>query len=646
MKGRRLPAVAAAALVAVACYVNALGNGFVFDDVEAVTRNPLVTSDHLRLTEIFTTHYWAHLTPTGNLYRPLVILSYALNHAVAGLDPWSYHLVNILLHALCAALVVGLALRLGLSPGGSLAAGLLFAAHPVHTEAVVGVVGRADLMAAAAVLGAWVVHLAPRRSGVARPIGIGLLFAIGLLSKENAVVLPALMVAGDIYRVRRGTARWREALPALVVCAGTAAGWLALRAWLLPAVAPGSISESLFAGAPFMVRFSTALSVLLRYLGLLFFPVTLSADYSFEQIPALTGLMAPMAVAGILIYTAIGVAGLVRLAAGRTAHLDGLCAAFFLVAMAPVSNIFLPIGTMMGERLLYLPSVAFCLLPPVLWTRTAGRWTSSEKAKRLAAALTALVVIPYAMRTVSRNADWKDQLTLFGVTVSTSPRSAKAHYNYGVALEEAGRPEEALGQYLAALAIREDDAKSQYNAGLLLARMGRSAEALEHVQRAARLDPDLPGVHNTLGAICSDLGRTADAEAAFRETMRRDPLPADRHAALYNLGTLMLATGRADRSIEPLEQARAIDPDDPDSRYQLGLAYLRTGRPVEAAGQLEKALELAPTMNDALVPLARAYHESGDDAAATATARRAAEAGLELPADLRELISAGPHGRP
>jgi len=635
--GRFLP-ILAVALAALICYANTLGNGFVFDDIEAVARNPLVTSASLRPAEIFTSHYWAPMIPTGNLYRPLTILSYALNHRIAGPGPASFHLVNVMLHALCSALLVVLALRLGLGRGGALAAGLLFAAHPIHTEAVAGVVGRADLMAAAAVLGAWIVHLARPRAGAGWIGLIVLLYAAGLLSKESAVVLPALMLAGDVYRVRRGLARWRDALPATVACLGLTAIWLALRAWLLPAVAAGSVSESLFETAPFLVRFSTAMSVLWRYLVLLVFPIRLSADYSFEQIPALATLAAPMAAAGLLACTAIGIAGVVRLAGGRTSHLDGLCALVFLLAVAPVSNVFVPIGTIMGERLLYLPSIAFCLLLPVLWTRTAGAAMSTPSARRAGALLTALVVIPCGIRTVSRNADWKDQLTLFRATVVTSPRSAKAHYNLGVALEEAGQPGEALEQYLAAIAIREDDARSRYNAGLLLAREGRTADALRHLELAARLDPDLPGVSNSLGVVYTELGRKAEAEAAFRATLARDPAPADRHAALYNLGTLMLSTGRPAEAIDPLEQARDVDPGDPDGRFQLGLAYLDTGRPEAAAAELEEALALSPAMHDALVPLALASHRIGDADKAVALARRALGEGIPLPPELSALV--------
>src|SRR5207249_2396352 len=133
----------------------------------------------------------------------------------------------------------------GLSTGASLAAGVLFATHPIHTEAVAGVVGRAELMAAAFVLGAWLVHLSrgDKPPGAAAIAAITGLFAAGLLSKENAVALPALMAAADLWRVRRGETTWRRVAPVYAACAAVLIGWLVLRAMLLSPIPPGSPYE-------------------------------------------------------------------------------------------------------------------------------------------------------------------------------------------------------------------------------------------------------------------------------------------------------------------------------------------------------------------------------------------------------------------
>ncbi len=617
-----------AALLAAICYLNTIPNQFVFDDLDQVAHNPLVTQP-ASAGAIFKSHYWQHVTPAGKLYRPLVVLSYALNHAVSGPSPAGYHLANLLLHAVCAGLVVLLGARLGLGNGSSLAAGLLFATHPIHTEAVASVVGRAELMAAAAVLAAWVIHLSSPRPGAGRAAAIATLFAAGLLSKENAVVLPALMLLTDLRRLRLGETFLRNLAWPYAGCAAALSAWLALRAVVLTPVEPGSISDSLFAGVPALYRICTALDVVSRYLWLLVYPAKLSADYSFQQIPLVTSWLHPSTLGAALILTVTVCVGLMRLAGGRT---DGLPAPAFVAAVAPVSNILIPIGTIMGERLLYLPSVAFCLALPIVWRSFVP--DSIRRRRGVAVALLGLLTMAYAARTIARNADWRDQLTLFSATTASSPRSAKAHYNLAVALEEAGRDEAALREYEAAIAILPEDAKSHHNAGLILARLDRIEEAIRHFEEAAHLAPGLPGLLGNLGVAYTRSGRAREAEAAFRSALERSPAS---HEVLYNLGTLLITEGRSGEAIAPLARARELNPSDPDGRYHLGLAYLQSGRAREALDELRAALALSPELHESELQIARAFLSLGERGEAARHASRARELGLPLPPELREL---------
>lgn len=616
--------------MAILCYLNTLPGEFVFDDREVIVSNPLVTGPETGPAFLFSSHYWQHVTPTGNLYRPLVIGSYAFNHALGGLNPSGYHAVNVLLHALCSCLVLLLAVALRLPPGASFVAGALFATHPIHTEAVAGIVGRAELMAAAGVLGAWLLHLRGRRQGAGRLAMLGLAFTTALLSKENAVVLPGLMAASDILRIRRGESTWRGSMPSYMVCGLVLAGWLTLRAVVLDPVEAGSIAETPFAGVPSLTRLLTATAVLGRYLWLLGFPLRLSADYSFEQIPLVTSpAVAPVLLSATCLTVLLGL-GAHRLMKGR---LDGLCALAYLIAVAPVSNVFVPIGTVMAERLQYLPSAAFCIALPGLWTEMRIR------SRYLAAGAAGLLILLYGGRSVARNLDWRDQLTLFTVTAETSPRSAKVRYNLGVALEEAGRPEEALAQYEAALRIRPDDARSHHNSGLLLAAMDRLADAAWHLEMAAELDPSLEDVYTSLGAAYAGLGRVEEAEGALLTGLGRNP---QNHAALYNLGTLLLSVGRGLEAISYLQRARAVDPAEPDSRYQLGLAYLTSGKPAEAIEEFREALSLMPSLRDAHIHIAMAHLSLGNTIEAEEAAARARAAGLALPPELERIVPPGP----
>jgi hypothetical protein len=174
-----------------------LRNGFTFDDPLIIAQNPLVAGEG-GLSAIFTSHYWASEERHGNLYRPLTIASYWLNHRLAGAEPWSYHLVNLLLHGAVTVLVYLVSLRLARAPragvagwmrpveaGGDTVAftgALLYATHPIHTEAVVSVVGRAERMAALFVLAAW--WLRERARACAAFFACGLLFVETLLARR------------------------------------------------------------------------------------------------------------------------------------------------------------------------------------------------------------------------------------------------------------------------------------------------------------------------------------------------------------------------------------------------------------------------------------------------------------------------------
>ncbi len=631
--GSRWADYAAIAAIAVICYAGTLSGGFVFDDLEVIVENPLVTESGAGLGAIFTSHYWQHVTPTGNLYRPLTILSYRLNAAVGDLEPAGFHAVNVILHALCACLLLRIAGGLSFGRGAALAGAAIFAAHPIHTEAVAGIVGRADLMAAAGVLGALALHLSSRSPGPACTTAAAALLSAGLLSKESAVVLPAIAVAADLCRIRMKTTTLRQVAPAQVTFLAVVAGWLVLRAMVLPGVQPGTISDSVFAGVPWQHRILTGLWVLSRYLQLLVAPVTHSADYSYAQTPLVTSPLTPrvLIAAGALgALACIGLLGMAARSGSSTRRQAAFSCLAFLAAIAPVSNLIAPIGTVMAERLLYLPSMAFCLAIPAFWAIIAARVRPA-----VSALLAAALVVGFAARTIDRNRDWKDQLTLFSATVIASPGSAKAHFNLGIALADTGRPDAALAEYRIAMGLNPDDPKPMRNAALLLVAEGRTAEALALLEKAAAVNPALPGVLSDLGAVYDTMGRPVEAEATLREALARDP---DSIEAAYNLGSLLLERGLHAEAIPLLARAASRSPNDPDAWFHLGLALLEAGRPAEAVAALTRAADLAPDLEDVSLHLARALLQVGDRAGAAASAARARAAGLALPPELRSLL--------
>src|SRR5579884_154125 len=481
-------------LAACAVYANSLGGQFVFDDTSIIASNPQIRSlGWAGLERIFGSHYWQAVEGQGGLYRPVVVFSYALNYAAGALDPWGYHLVNVLLHGVNAALVFLIFQELFADRIFAVWTGLLFALHPIHTVAVAYVVGRAETLAALFFLIAWLCYLR-RRIGAA-----AVAFLLAVLTKESAFTFLAVPPLSDYVRERRLT-------PLRYAPFASAAGLaLALRYAVLGGVAPLSINPTSnpLAAAGTAARLLTATCVFGKYLWLLVFPVPLSADYSFNQIPP---VITPWN-----LWFAVSAAALALMAAGiafafRRSPPLFLCGAFFCAAFSLTSNFIRPIGTIMAERLLYLPSLGFtgalaCLI---------ARGSRSPRRRDIVTAASVLLAVFYAGRTVLRNADWKDHLTLFSSAAVVSPNSSLVQANL---------------------------------ASALLYQKGDAAGAAEHAREAIRIEPSDPAAHMTLGEACQRLGDLRQAAEAYQAVERLAPGTAGaleaarrRQAILRSLG--------------------------------------------------------------------------------------------------------------
>lgn len=636
-RGFVLPAIVAG-LLGAALFAGTAANGFVFDDISIVQRNPLVR-DPAALGRIFASHYWANVEPGGDLYRPLTIWSLALNEWMMGPAPAGFHVVNALLHGAVSAEVVILAGALGLSPGGALAAGLLFASHPVHVEAVAPVTGRSELLAAMFALASWICHLhgrrgrergtiSPRRATLFAAAAV-VLFVAGALSKENALVLPALILAGDLGTATRAT-RWRSRLAPLAGMAVAGVMVLALREAVIPGLPPGSPLGSAFGGVGTATRVMTGVGVLGRYLWLMFFPVTLSADYSYHQIPLISSPLDPLFLTSAAVHTALAAAGMLLVARRRV---SGLGILVYLGALFPVSNILFSIGTVMGERLLYLPSVGLCLAVPALRREMSGPRPASS-GRTAAAVAVGIVVTLFAARASVRISDWKDQMTLFTATVRTSPRSAKAHYNLGTALEERGNRAAAMEAYRKAIEIKPDMSQALRNLGLDHLAEGRAEEAVGPLAEAAKLDPSVPDVLGDLGVAYHMLGREDEAIASLREEIRRRP---DNARARYNLGSIFLQLGDNSAALEELTSAVELSPMEPDYRAQQAAALSASRLHEESYQAYREALQMNPGLAELLVPAAKEAAASGHTAQAREMSLRAKSLGMSLPPELEAL---------
>ncbi len=421
-KDRRLYlAIVACALVP---YAPALWNGFAMDDLYIVVWNPLVQSVQ-GMWRAFAAPYWPP-DLGGQMYRPLPLATFALDWVIGRGSPALFHAANLVWHAGTAVIVAALARR-WVDTTAALAAGLLFAVHPVHVEAVANVVGLGELMAAVGVCLA--VYAAVVRHNV---WASGAALVLGLLSKENAVVAPALIAWAWITAPAPRPARRQMAAFGVswLVIAGA---YLAVRTLVLHpyarlhATAPVFLGESAFAGR------LTALAALSDVFRLLVIPLKLRVDYSPAERTAVQSLLDGRLLLGL---ACLGLwAWLLVMAWRRQRRVEAYGLGWIAIAFLPVSNLVFSTGVLLAERTLYLPSVGLAL--------AAGAALARLPPRRFRAALAA-VVIACGIRSASRAPVWRDDFAVTNSILNDSPNSYRGPARMAAIYQSHRQPDRAL----------------------------------------------------------------------------------------------------------------------------------------------------------------------------------------------------------
>jgi tetratricopeptide (TPR) repeat protein len=600
--------------LALAAYSNSFQAGLVFDSAMAITRDAriqAVTPHNLRL--ILTEEYW-HGSTTSGLYRPLTTASYLLNYAVFGngTHPAGYHWVNLALHAVNVSLVYLLGLLVfEAAPVPALALAALWGVHPLLTESVTNVVGRADLLAAFGVLAGLLCYVksatAPGRRKLFWIAAMVAAQTVGIFSKENAVVLPGIMLLYDLTWRKR--AAWRGRALAYAALVPPLAAFFCLRA-AFPMHILARFGDNPLMSAGFWTARLTAIKVIGKYLWLFVWPARLSADYSYNAVPLVGWQPADWEDAKALIALAVCLgAALLAVRWYRTRKPLFFFLAFFFMALAPTSNLAVLIGSIMAERFVYLPSIglagcvvaAICALGPLV----------SRQRLRTAWIALGFLCLACAVRTYARNFDWLDDLSLWTSGVDVCPESAKTHNNLGGALEKLpGRLPDAIVEYQVALRIEPDYSEGHFNLANALSGMpGRLPDAIAEYQAALRLDPEYAVAHNNLGlALANSGGRWQEAIAEYQAALRLDTNLA---AAHDNLGlALANSGGRWQEAIAEYQAALRIDPEYAEAHNNLGLALANSGgRWQEAVAEYQAALRINPDLAGAHYNLGNALSQ-------------------------------------
>jgi len=624
--------------LAVLAYSNSFRGGLVLDNSFAVaqdTRVRALTSQNIHL--ILTEELWYNRSTTG-LYRPLTTFSYLLNYAILGnaSNTAGYHAVNLALHLANILLVYCLGLLLFENPLAAWALAALWGVHPLLTESVTNIVGRADLLAAFGVLAGLLCHAQATRAHGRRRLawlaGLLLSGAIAVFSKESGAVLPGFMLLYDLSWPDRSS--WKQRWPSYAALVLPFAIFFNLRAAMQAHQFVGLVpfTDNPLMGADFWTARLTAVKVIGKYLWLFFWPHRLSADYSYDAVPLFTWQPlrwedAQVLVALLVCLAAVGAA----LWFYRRQKAAFFLITFFFLSLAPTANIALIIGTIMAERFLYLPAIglAGCLVLSLTWVsrRIAGQWPGAPRA---VAGLVIVICTASAVRTFVRNFDWYDEHTLGPATVEAAPRSFKARFLLAASLLDSGpaQLDRAVQETDRTLAILNDlpDEKltpKPYEVAGICYRMKGDSLAATNSSAAAGW------YRKSLAALLKGV-RVEQAEndqiRRLNEAYGKNATPNGWMSLYAELGRTYLRLGQPDAAIDVARNARARRPD-PEFSNELSQAWQAKGDSGQAAMALMEGLVLDPNASQLAAALAELYRKT---AAGSCAIANSAAGGINL----------------
>jgi protein O-mannosyl-transferase len=575
-----------------AVYFNILWGDFVYDD-RSIFDNQWIR-DIRNIPSIFTSSMWSFQSESQNslqnYYRPMSHIIGMINYHLFGFKPWGWRLTNIILHSTVTVLVFLVSLELvkqmsfhkaedgpASGPGRVLPTqlstdlwfaffcSLLFAVHPIHTEAVA--------WAAVTEAGFALFYLLALYLYIKGHIYIAIIpFFISPLFKETGLTLPLLLFAYDYLKVEESPLTVKNIIKRYLPYILTAMVYIALRTVALGGVAPLKGYSGL-TGYEYVINIFPLFA---QYLEKLILPVNLNVFHIFYPIHSVLELkgLAGIAVVGTFIASIYLLNKTNRLASfGLLFILVPLLPVFYIrgIAMIEFRNVF-------SERYLYLPSVGFVILTSILFTNlykaTANRNHSRNILKVGLAGIVAAIVVLYSCGTVMRNYVWRDDYSLWKDAVKKSPASSFARNNLGNAYKDKGDIDKALNEY----------------------------------QTALKIDPWYRSAHNNLGVAYDSLGRFDDAVREYKEVLRLTPSNAMAH---YNLANSYYKIGRFEDAILEYKEALKVKYDYPEAHSNLGLAYRKTGLVDNAFVEFQEALRIRPDFAAAYFNLGLIYRDKG-----------------------------------
>lgn len=530
-------------------YLNTLNNDFAYDDSHLVENNPAIRS-------------WKNFSEIARpSQRPVRAITYMIDYSIWKLNPFGFHLTNIFLHAIAAALLF-LFLNHFLDKNLSFLVTLLFALHPIQTEAVAAIANRKEMLMSAFFLLAFILYLKKSKHWIFFVLSY-ICYGFALLSKEVAVTLPVMVFVYDWYFKDKRTLKKNIPLYALYVLPIIAGALIIFGTDRFP----NFFSVEHTRGLPYPRVFATSMKAFPHYLKLLLFPFRLSADHYFPPVESPFEILAIFAFIFFIIYIAS------IFVIKKSSKLLSFGLLWILINWLPISNL-VPSVYFLAERYLYFPSIGFCLILGL------GLMNLIKYKKWVGLGASALILVIYAGTTINRNNDWKNDFTLWSDAVKLQPGNPQAHFYLGNAYRE----------------------------------KGNYARAEQHYRKSLSIEPRQVRALTNMGNMYSEKGEFENAIIAYEKALALERGKVYKHTEFIynNLGTAYFRLQNYEKAIENFTVGIAIDPNSPDIFLNRGNAYARLKKFDKAEEDYQQALRLNPNMLEVYKFMGLTYIQSED----------------------------------
>jgi protein O-mannosyl-transferase len=611
------------AIFAFLLYSNTLEHQFVLDDYSVIKENQLTKGGTSSLKEIFTSSYReGYGNNEKNLYRPLTKVMFAIEWQLSPNNPHFHHLINVLMYAFVCVLLFFVLIRYTkINIYLLFITALLFAAHPIHTEVVANIKSRDELSSMLFLLLSLVCiskYVTSNKIGML--IGTLLCFFLALLSKESAIVYVAI---APLFIYFFTETPLKKNLKITGLLAAAAILYIILHIKIIGSIGIKNIpviDNSLLYTSDLIQQKATAIMILGKYFLLMLFPHPLCSDYSFNTIPIVTSLANSGFLFALILHVFLLYYAIKKI---KEKHILSFCILFYLGSMVLASNIFMLIGTHLAERLLFFPSIAFCLAAVYLLCKVLkidlmdpSKFNSLFKVNSKLLMIVGGVLLLYSAKTYSRNKDWKSDTTLFERDLKTVPNSAHMLFYYANnlankdSLNAVKDPKErelrlinAQKNIKKALDLYELFPDAHNVAGRIYYEQKKYEASFKSYNRALEMNPGKGMYHNNAGTCLFSIGNYAEAAKAFQKAIEIDKYDTD---AGCNLGSAYGAMGEAYKgqrdianankmfmlAIESFKKVTQIDPNYKSAYQFIGITYKNIGDSITGDIWLQKAARI------------------------------------------------------